>query len=81
MNTALTISILEMFLLGAMLGYMAADRQKPNEPKPKDWEAKLQKRWMDGFKAGEKSMVRRMSTKLKEEEILQAMWGKDDETN
>lgn len=61
------------FVSGITIGIIMADRQKPNEPKPKDWEAKLQKRWMDGFKAGEKSMVKRMSERLKSEEIYAAM--------
>ena len=61
------------FVSGITIGIIMADRQKPNEPKPKDWEAKLQKRWMDGFKAGEKSMAKRMSERLKSEEIYAAM--------
>ena len=79
-SLALSISIVELFILGVMLGYAAGDRQKPNEPKPKDWEDKLHKRWMDGFKAGEKSMAKRMSERLKKEEIVRLMLEDNDET-
>lgn len=64
------IVLFEMFFLGLMIGYEASKRNNPNEPKPTNWEDKLHKRWMDGFKAGEKSMAKR----LKNEEINRVMW-------
>lgn len=69
----MTLALFELFFLGIMLGFMAGERHDPNAPKPKNWEDKLHKRWMDGFKAGEKSMVKRMSERLKREEIYNAM--------
>ena len=68
------IVLFEMFFLGLMIGYEASKRNNPNEPKPTNWEDKLHKRWMDGFKAGEKSMAKRMSERLKSEEINRVMW-------
>lgn len=66
---AIPIVLFEMFFLGLMIGYEASKRNNPNEPKPKNWEHKLHERWMDGFKAGEKSMAKRISKRLKDEEI------------
>lgn len=71
---ALPIVLFELFFFGLMVGYEASKRNDPNAPKPTNWEDKLHKRWMDGFKAGEKSMAKRMSARLKDEEILHAMW-------
>ena len=67
------IILFEMFFLGLMIGYEASKRNDPNGPKPTNWEDKLHKRWMDGFKAGENSMAKRMSERLKKEEIIRAM--------
>ena len=72
------IILFEMFFLGLMVGYEASKHNDPNEPKPKDWEDKLHKRWMDGFKAGEKSMAKRMAKRLKKEEITRLMWEDSD---
>lgn len=72
------IVLFEMFFLGLMIGYEASKRNNPNEPKPTNWEDKLHKRWMDGFKAGEKSMAKRMSERLKHEELVHAMWENND---
>ena len=70
--------ILAMFMIGffggLMFGVMMAERQDPNTPKPKSWEDKLHKHWIDGFRAGEKSMAKRMAEKLKREEIYAIMW-------
>ena len=72
----------EMFFFGLFIGYEMSKRNDPNEPKPKNWEDKLHKRWMDGFKAGEKAMAKRMSERLKKEEITRIMWeGYDAERN
>ena len=57
------------FFGGLNFGVMMGWRDNPNEPKPKNWEHKLHERWMDGFKAGEKSMAKRMSKRLKDEGI------------
>ena len=72
------IVLFEMFFLGLMIGYEASKRNNPNEPKPTNWEDKLHKRWMDGFKAGEKSMAKRMSERLKHEELVHTMWENND---
>lgn len=69
-SLVLSISIVELFIFGVMLGYAAGDRQKPNEPKPKRWEDKLQKEWMKGFRAGEKATLKRVAERLKYEEII-----------
>ncbi len=61
------------FFGGLMFGVILAARENPNAPKPNDWENKLHDRWMDGFKAGEKSMAKRMTERLKKEEIYAAM--------
>ena len=67
------ILVAEIFWLGLMIGYEASKRADPNEPKPKNWEDKLNKRWREGFKAGEKAMAKRMSMRLKDEEIIRMM--------
>ena len=59
------------FFAGLMFGTMMGDRDNPNAPKPSSNE--LDKRWHDGFRAGEKSMARRMTVRLKDEEIYLAM--------
>lgn len=69
-SLALSISLVELFVFGIMLGYAAGDRQKPNEPKPKRWEDKLHKEWMKGFRAGENAMLKRVAERLKYEEII-----------
>lgn len=69
-SLALSISIVELFVFGIMLGYAAGDRQKPNEPKPKKWEDKLHNEWMKGFRAGEKATLKRFAERLKREEII-----------
>ena len=66
------------FFGGLHFGVMLGWRDNPNEPKPTSWEDKLHKRWMDGFKAGEKSMAKRMSERLKHEELVHAMWENND---
>lgn len=67
---ALGISLVELFMLGIMLGYAAGDRQKPNEPKPKNWDDKLNKAWMKGYRVGEKATLKRVAERLKYEEII-----------
>ena len=62
------------FFGGLHFGVMMGWHDNPNEPKPTNWEDKLHKRWMDGFKAGVKSMAKRMSERLKNEEINRVMW-------
>ena len=66
------------FIGGVNYGVMLGWRDNPNEPKPTNWKDKLHKRWMDGFKAGEKSMAKRMSERLKHEELVHAMWENND---
>lgn len=72
-DVILPIVLFEMFFFGLFMGYECSKRNDPNEPKPKNWEDKLHKNWMDGFKAGEKSMAKRMFERLKKEEIIRAM--------
>lgn len=67
------------FVYGLMFGIMIGQRENPNEPKPKSWEAQLHKRWMAGFKAGEKSMAKQMSRRLNYEERYGIM--KEDEAS
>jgi len=76
-SVAMALGLFELFLLGIMLGFIGGERHDPNAPKPKNWEDKLHKRWMDGFKAGEKSMAKRMSERLKREEVTRLMWEKE----
>lgn len=63
-----------MFFLGMMLGFMAGERNNPSEPKPKKWEQELHKEFIKGFKAGEKSMAKSMTARLKETEIYRLMY-------
>ena len=72
------IVLFEMFLIGIMIGHAAGERTDPHQPKPKNWEDKLHKKWMEGFKAGEKSMAKRMSERLKHEELVHEMWENND---
>lgn len=62
--------IMDFFIMGMWFGGLMARSDNPNEPKPKNWDAKLRNEWMKGFKAGEKSMMNRMSSKLKDEELV-----------
>ena len=78
-SVAMALGLFELFLLGIMLGFIGGERHDPNAPKPKNWEDKLHKRWMDGFKAGEKSMAKRMLERLKTEEATRLMWEDSDE--
>lgn len=66
----LMILLMGFFIMGLWFGGSMAQRDNPNEPKPKNWDDKLRKEWEKGFKSGEKSMMRRMSSKLKDEELL-----------
>ena len=66
----LMILLMEFFIMGLWFGGSMAQRDNPNEPKPKNWDDKLHKEWEKGFKSGEKSMMRRMSSKLKDEELV-----------
>lgn len=66
----LMIILMEFFIMGMWFGGSMAQRDNPNEPKPKNWDDKLRKEWEKGFKSGEKSMMRRMSSKLKDEELV-----------
>ncbi len=66
----LIIILMEFFIMGMWFGGFIAQRDNPNEPKPKNWDDKLHKEWNKGFKAGEKSMAKRMSSKLRDEELL-----------
>ena len=66
----LLIVILEFFVMGLWIGGAMATRENPNEPKPKNWNNKLREEWEKGYRAGEKSTMRRMSSKLKDEELL-----------
>lgn len=72
-DTAIWAMFMVGFFGGLMFGCMMSQRQNPNAPKPKNWEGKLHKEWMNGFKTGEKSMAKRMSERLKREEIYNAM--------
>ena len=67
------ICLFEMFFFGLMIGYEASKRADPNEPKPNDWEDKLRKRFIDGYKYGTRSMAKRMTERLKDEEITRAV--------
>jgi hypothetical protein len=64
------IILMEFFIMGMWFGGSMAQRDNPNEPKPKNWDGKLRKEWEKGFKSGEKSMMKRMSSKLKDEELV-----------
>jgi len=66
------ILMLEMFIIGLWIGGFMAQRTPPNEPKPKNWDEKLHKEWNKGFRAGEKLTAARMSSRLKDEELLAA---------
>jgi hypothetical protein len=79
-SLALSISIVELFILGITIGYVAGDRQKPNEPKPKRWDVKLHNEWMKGFRAGEKTTLKRVAERLNHEEVNRIPWnrGEDD---
>ena len=75
------IVVFELFFFGVMIGYMAGNRENPNEPKPKKWEQELHNEYVKGFRAGEKSMAKSMTARLKETEIYRLMYdgGKDHE--
>lgn len=79
-NLAISLALVELLSLGVMIGYMAGERQNPNEPKPKKWEDRLHKEWMKGFQAGEKATLKRVTERLKREEINRVLWneGEDD---
>lgn len=68
MEVALWILFGLGFFYGLMVGTMMGQRENPNEPKPKTWEDQLQRKWMAGFKAGEKLMAKQMSRRLAYEE-------------
>jgi len=68
MEVALWILFGFGFFNGLMVGTMMGQHENPNEPKPKTWESQLHKKWMAGFKAGEKSMAKQMSRRLAYEE-------------
>lgn len=66
----MTIALIEMFVFGLWFGGAMAQRENPNEPKPKNWDDKLRKEWNKGFRAGEQSTIKRMGSKLRNEELL-----------
>ena len=67
----LSIVMLEFFIMGLWIGGAMAARENPNEPKPKNWDNKLHEEWNKGYRAGEKSTITRMSSKLKDAELLE----------
>lgn len=79
-NFAICLSLIELFFVGVMLGYIAGERQDPNAPKPKRWEDRLHKEWMNGFRAGEKATLKSVAKRLEHEEINRIPWnrGEDD---
>lgn len=64
------IILMEFFIMGMWFGGLMAHRDNPNEPKPKNWDDKLRKEWHKGFRAGEQSTIKRMGSKLKDEELV-----------
>jgi hypothetical protein len=66
------VILIEWFVIGLWIGGAMAQRTPPNEPKPKNWDEKLHKEWNKGFRAGEKLTATRMSSKLKDEELVAA---------
>lgn len=64
------IILMEFFIMGLWIGGVMAQRTPPNEPKPKNWDDKLRKEWEKGFRAGEQSTIKRMGSKLRDEELL-----------
>jgi hypothetical protein len=64
------ILLMEFFIMGLWIGGSLAQRDNPNEPKPKNWDDKLHKEWAKGFRAGEQSTIKRMGSKLRDEELL-----------
>jgi len=64
------ITFVEFFIIGMWFGGAMAQRDNPNEPKPKDWDDKLHKEWRRGYRAGERSTIKRMSSKLRDEELI-----------
>ena len=69
---SMAVLLIEMFVIGLWIGGFMAERTPPNEPKPKNWDEKLRKEWNKGFRAGEKLTAARMSSKLKDEELVAA---------
>lgn len=59
--------------MGIMTGYHCNPSKSPYEPKPNNIDEIEHKAWMRGFKAGENSMMKRLSKRLKEEEIYTEM--------
>ena len=66
------LTIIEWFVVGLWFGGAIAQRTPPNEPKPKNWDDELRKEWNKGFRAGEKLTATRMSSKLRDEELVAA---------
>lgn len=64
------IILMEFFIMGLWIGGVLAQHDNPNEPKQKNWDDKLHKEWNKGFRAGEQSTIKRMGSKLRDEELL-----------
>lgn len=70
---AIYVTLILGFFGGLTVSTMLFQRDDPHNPKPDDWEERMREAWFDGFRAGEKSMAKRMTERLKKEEILMAM--------
>lgn len=64
------IILMEFFIMGLWIGGVLTQHDNPHEPKPKNWDEKLRKEWEKGFRAGEQSTIKRMGSKLRDEELL-----------
>ena len=71
-ESALWVMLGMGFIFGLGVGVVMGQRNNPNEPKPNDWEEKLRKRFVEGYKYGTRSMAKRMTERLKDEEITRA---------
>lgn len=59
--------------MGIMMGYQSSSSKNPYEPKPRNIDEIKHNAWIRGFKAGEESIMKRLSKRLKEEEIYTEM--------
>lgn len=59
------ILLLEFFVMGLMVGEVAAHRNPPNEPKPKKFSDMLHKEYMKGYDAGVKATLNQMRVEIK----------------
>lgn len=62
-----------IFMCGVIIGTLFAERNPPNEPKPKNWEDLKFKEWLRGFHDGQKYTKKYLNAQISNELRVNSM--------